>query len=140
VFSRFLLVLLLLLPATAAAQDSSPQGYAWQTIGKGLSFTRLEVLEKSELVESVVVVRIDPNLNSFRVFHDTPRKLSEWQEKAQAAVLFNAGYFTSQGQPCGVVLIDGKIFGPLKNSAMRGMFVAEPRGFHPTCPGPPFWT
>lgn len=133
-FSRFLLVLLLVLPTLAMAQDSSPPSYSWQVIGKGLGFTRLEVLEKSEVVESLAVVRIDPNLNSFRVFHGAPRKFPAWQEEAQAAVLFNASYFTSQGQPCGVVLIDGKIIGPVKNPAMRGMFVAEPRGVSPDLP------
>ncbi len=133
--SRLLYLLLLLFTGTAAAaQDFSYLDYTWQTIGKGLSFTRLEVLENKELVESLAVVRIDPNLNSFRLFHGTPRKISEWQESSKATVIFNGSYFTSQGQPCGSVLIDEKTYGPLKNSAMRGMFVAEPRGVSPDLP------
>ena len=48
--------------------------------------------------------------------------------------MFNGSYFTSQGQPCGALLIDGIACGPLKNSAMRGMFVAEPRGVSPDLP------
>ncbi len=48
--------------------------------------------------------------------------------------MFNGSYFTSQGQPCGALLIDGVACGPLKNSAMRGMFVAEPRGVSPDLP------
>lgn len=133
--SRFLFVLLLLvIGTTAAGQEFKYLDYTWQTIGKGLSFTRLEVLENNEIVESLVVVRIDPNLNSFRLFHGAPRKISEWLECSNATILFNGSYFTSQGQPCGLVLIDEKTYGPLKNSAMRGMFVAEPRGVSPDLP------
>jgi uncharacterized protein YigE (DUF2233 family) len=135
VFSRFLFVLLILVnAASAAAQELSNLDYTWQTIGKGLSFTRLEVSEKKEIVESLAVVRIDPNLNSFRIFHDTPRKISDWRELTNALVIFNGGYFTSKNQPCGLVMIDEKIYGPLKNAAMRGMFVAEPRGVSPDLP------
>lgn len=133
--SRFLFVLLFLLTVPAAsAQDLSCQDFSWQTIGKGLSFTRLEVLEKQTLVECLEIVRVDPNLNFFRVFHGSPQRISQWQENTKAAVMFNGSYFTSQGQPCGALLIDGVACGPLKNAAMRGMFVAEPRGVSPDLP------
>jgi uncharacterized protein YigE (DUF2233 family) len=135
VLSRFLFVLMLLGTAPAAAgQELSCLDYTWQNIGKGLGFTRLEVLEKKEIVESLEVVRIDPNLNSFKLFHGAPRKISAWQEQINATILFNASYFTTQGQPCGLVLMDNKTYGPLKNPAMRGMFVAEPRGVSPDIP------
>jgi uncharacterized protein YigE (DUF2233 family) len=135
VLSCFLFVLLFLLPGnTAGAQELGYQEYTWRTIGKGLSFTSITILAKKEIVESLEVVRIDPNLNSFRLFHGSPRRISAWQESANAAVLFNGSYFTNQYQPCGLVLIDEKTYGPLKNSAMRGMFVAEPRGVSPDLP------
>lgn len=133
--SRFLFVLLILVTSvSAAAQELSNLDYTWQTIGRGLSFTRLEVIEAKEIVESLAVVRIDPNLNSFRLFHGTPRRISAWQEETKALVLFNGSYFTDKGQPCGLVMIDGKTYGPQKNAAMRGMFVAEPRGVSPDLP------
>jgi uncharacterized protein YigE (DUF2233 family) len=135
VLSRFLFVLLVFFSVTtASAQDLSFSDFSWQTIGKGLNFTRIEVLDKQTLVESLEVVRIDPNLNSFRVFHGSPQKISQWQDSIKALVLFNGSYFTSQGQPCGALLIDGVACGPLKNPAMRGMFVAEPRGVSPDLP------
>ncbi len=133
--SRFLFALLLLWASSSALAEELGSGeYTWRTIGKGLSFTSIDILEKQEVVESLEVVRIDPNLNSFRLFHGSPRKISEWQETANAAVLFNGSYFTAQYQPCGLVLVDEKTYGPLKNSAMRGMFVAEPRGVSPDLP------
>jgi uncharacterized protein YigE (DUF2233 family) len=135
VLSRILIVLLFLFVGTAAgAQELGCLDHNWRTIGKGLSFTSLDVLEKKEIVECLEVVRIDPNLNSFRLFHGSPRRISAWQETANAAVMFNGSYFTSQGQPCGLVLIDEKTYGPLRNAAMRGMFVAEPRGVSPDLP------
>ncbi len=64
--SRFLFVLLFLLTVPAAsAQDLSCQDFSWQTIGKGLSFTRLEVLEKQTLVECLEVVRDRSELKFF---------------------------------------------------------------------------
>lgn len=134
-FSRFLIVLLLLTGCSgAAAQELSYPDYTWQTIGKGLSFTRIEVVEKKNVAESLAVVRIDPNLNSFRLFHGTPKRIGEWREQTGASIIFNGSYFTGQGQPCALVLIDGKPVGPLKNPAMRGMFVAEPKGVSPDLP------
>lgn len=133
--SRFLFVLLFILAGTTAgAQELSNQEYTWRTIGKGLSFASVDILAKKVVVEYLEVVRIDPNLNSFRLFHDSPRRISAWQESAKATVLFNGSYFTNQHQPCGLVLIDEKTYGPLKNLAMRGMFVAEPRGVSPDLP------
>lgn len=130
----FAIVLLLWASAAPAAAELSYLDYTWQTIGKGLEFTRLEVLAKKEVVESLAVVRIDPNLNSFRIYHGPPRRLQTWQEVTEAVVLFNGSYFTKDWQPCGLVVSDGKLYGPRRNEAMRGMFVAEPRGMSPDLP------
>lgn len=132
---RFFAILLLCWATTSpAAAELSYLDYTWQTIGKGLSFARLEVLDKKEIVESVAVVRIDPNLNSFRIYHGSPRRLQTWQETTGAVVMFNGSFFTKEWQPCGLVVSDGKLYGPRRNEAMRGMFVAEPRGMSPDLP------
>ncbi|AEB09238.1 phosphodiester glycosidase family protein [Desulfobacca acetoxidans] len=135
-FGIFLLVLLCLLPnpVSAQAQELHHTTVSWQEIGKGLSFSRLDVIEKGDVVESLSLVRIDPNYNSFRLFHGKARRMSEWRDLTQAAVLINGSYYTPNGQPCGLVKIDDKLYGPLRNSAMRGMFVAEPRGVSPDLP------
>ncbi|MBM4286819.1 MAG: phosphodiester glycosidase family protein [Deltaproteobacteria bacterium] len=132
---RFLLALLLVvLSAPGAAEELRNSDYTWKTIGKGLSFTRLEVLDRREIVESLAVVRIDPDFNSFRVYHGAPRRISDWWQVTNAPVIFNGSYFTRAWQPCGLVIIDDKTYGPLHNAAMRGMFVAEPRGVSPDLP------
>ena len=130
----FIFAVLFWSAATSAAADLSYLDFTWQTIGKGLSFARLEVLDKKEVVEAIAVVRIDPNLNSFRVFHGSPRRLLAWQEFTQAAIVVNGSYFTKEWQPCGLVVSDGRLYGPQRNEAMRGMFVAEPRGMSPDLP------
>ncbi len=130
----FAILLLCWVTTVQAADELSYLDFTWQTIGKGLSFTRLEILEKKEIVESLAVVRIDPNLNAFRVFHGSPRRLQAWQEQTGATIIFNGSYFTKDWQPVGLVISDGKIFGPRRNVAMRGMFVAEPRGMSPDLP------
>lgn len=132
---RFLVIVLLLWATIAqAAPELSYLDYTWQTIGKGLSFARLEVLDRKEVVESLVLVRIDPNLNAFRIYHGTPRRLQAWQELTAALVMFNGSYFTKDWQPCGLVVSSGRMYGPRRNDAMRGMFVAEPRGVSPDLP------
>ncbi|MGQ9919990.1 MAG: phosphodiester glycosidase family protein [Desulfobacca sp.] len=132
---RFLVIILLLgMSATPVAAELSYLDYTWQVIGKGLEFTRLEVLDNKEVVESLTVVRIDPNLNAFRIYHGSPQRLQSWQEQTDALVLFNGSYFTKDWQPCGLVVSDGRFYGPRRNASMRGMFVAEPRGMSPDLP------
>jgi len=106
----------------------------WQTIGRGLSFTRVDVLQDGEVVESLAVVKIDPAANAFRVFHGSPRAITLWQEELQAPIIFNGSYYKNDGKPCGLIIADGKPIGPTRNREMRGMFVAEPRGMSPDLP------
>lgn len=110
---------------------SSPQ---WRTLSRGLTFTEVEVYYDQKPVESLAVVKIDPALNTFQVFHGQRQTLTDWQEQIQAPVVFNASYFDTKGQPVGLVLRDGQPLGPLNNRRMRGMFVAEPRGISPDLP------
>jgi uncharacterized protein YigE (DUF2233 family) len=119
-------------PAGAAGLTHTPP--EWQVIGRGLTFTRVEVFHKDEAVCSLAVVKIDPASNAFRVFNGPPRPMSVWQQDLQAPILFNASYYKSNGQPCGLMIADGKALGPTRNSQMRGMFVAEPKGMSPDLP------
>jgi uncharacterized protein YigE (DUF2233 family) len=115
----------------AGLTHTAPQ---WQTIGRGLSFTQVEVLQDGEVVTSLAVVKIDPATNAFRVFHGSPQAITLWQEELQATILFNGSYYKRDGKPCGLIITDGKPIGPTHNRQMRGMFVAEPRGMSPDLP------
>lgn len=118
----------------AWAQDFSHSPITWQTIGKGMRFAQFEVYANHALKENLAVVHIDPNYNGFRVFHGPARRLTAWQEATGAKIIFNASYYTERGDPCGLIISDGKLLGPLKNAAMRGMFVSEPKGMSPDLP------
>jgi uncharacterized protein YigE (DUF2233 family) len=120
------------LPAGAASLTHTPP--QWQAIGRGLTFTQVQVLQGGEVVADLAVVKIDPAANAFRVFHGPPQAISLWQEKLRAPVVFNGSYYQHGGQPCGLVIADGKAIGPTGNRQMRGMFVAEPKGMSPDLP------
>jgi uncharacterized protein YigE (DUF2233 family) len=120
------------LPAGAASLTHTPP--QWQAIGRGLALAQVDVLQEGEVVAGLAVVKIDPASNAFRVFHGAPQAISVWQEVIQAPIVFNGSYYTRDGQPCGLVIADGKPLGPTGNRQMRGMFVAEPKGMSPDLP------
>ena len=120
------------LPVGAAGLTHTPP--QWQAIGRGLTFTQVRVLQGGEVVTDLAVVKIDPASNAFRVFHGPSQAINAWQKQLQAPIVFNASYYTRDGQPCGLIVADGKPIGPKGNQQMRGMFVAEPKGMSPDLP------
>jgi uncharacterized protein YigE (DUF2233 family) len=103
-------------------------------LGRGLSFAEIQVQHREAVVETLAVVRVDPAYNAFRVFHHAPQSITSWQKEVGAPVVFNASYYSKDGRPCGLILSNGNIVGPLRNPQMRGMFVAEPKGMSPDLP------
>ena len=67
-------------------------------------------------------------------FTGRPRPLPSGKRRLPAPIVFNGSYYTRDGQPCGLVIADGKPIGPTGNRQMRGMFVAEPKGMSPDLP------
>ena len=127
-------VLCLTIPWRAWGGEWSHSPPQWRILNQGLTFTEVQVYYDQDFVDTLAVVKIDPAFNTFRVFHHKRQSLTSWQEEIKAPVVFNASYFNDQGEPVGLVLIDGKPLGPLNNRRMRGMFVAEPRGISPDLP------
>ena len=127
----------LLAPLTAGAAGLSHTVPQWQTLGRGLSFAEVDVLregEVTEVVASLAVVKIDPATNAFRVFHQAPQSITQWQQQLQAPIVFNASFYGSTHQPVGLIMADGRAIGSANNRQMRGMFVAEPKGISPDLP------
>ncbi len=85
------------LPVGAANLTHTPP--KWQTIGRGLTFTQVQVLQDGEVVAGLAVVKIDPASNAFRVFHGAPQAISVWQRQIQAPIVFNGSYYKGDGQP-----------------------------------------
>ncbi len=127
----------LMAPAAVGAASLIHTTPKWQTLGRGLNFTQVEVLrqgEVNEVMATLAVVKIDPASNAFRVFHHAPQSITLWQQELQAPIVFNASYYGPDNQPVGLIIADGQPIGSRRNRQMRGMFVAEPKGISPDLP------
>jgi uncharacterized protein YigE (DUF2233 family) len=106
----------------------------WRDLGRGLGLAEIKVFRDGEQVETLAVLKVDPAANAFKVSHQAPKSITDWQKELGAPVVFNASYFCLDAQPCGLIFSNGKALGPWSNSRMRGMFVAEPKGLSPDLP------
>lgn len=101
---------------------------AFQDLGPGLWMAKVDVKEGRTVVDTLVLVKIDPSKNRIRILHDRNIKtIEEWQKATGASVIFNGSYFRENFEPCALVLSDGQPKGPKFNRYMKGMFVAEPK-------------
>ena len=99
----------------------------WEEIRKGLDFNRFIVYRKGQPIDSIAVVKINPEYNDFRMFHDKSRmNVERWQKTICADVVFNSSYYEPDLEPTGVAIIDGKVKGNLHNKKMAGAFLANP--------------
>lgn len=121
-------------PLSAGPKEWTHTPPQWQKVGQGLIFTEVKVSRHGGEVETLAVVKVDPAVNTFRVFHHKRQGITAWQEEVKAPVVFNASYYSPDGKPVGLVVSDGNLMGPLQNRQMRGMFVAEPKGMSPDLP------
>ncbi len=124
----------LVMPLSAGTKEWIHTPPQWRNLGQGLIFTEVKVFRQEKEVETLAVVKVDPAFNTFRVFHQEAKSITDWQEEIKAPVVFNASYYSPEGKPVGLVVSDGKLLGPLHNRRMRGMFVAEPKGMSPDLP------
>ena len=109
----------------------------WYKLRDGLDFTRIRVYSDGNPVDSLAVVRADPERNKFRVFHDGKnlKNVERWQQATGADVMFNSSYYgynmksayEISVEPVTLIITDGKMKGPRVHKQVRGMFVAEPK-------------
>lgn len=126
----FTYLFLAVLPAKAiwAASLLAHTPITYQEIESGLWFAKIDIYKEKQKKESLVLVKIDPKKNRFRVIHDKDIKtIEKWQAVTGASVIFNGSFFRENYEPCALIISDGQIKGPTRNRYMKGMFVAEPR-------------
>ncbi len=108
----------------------------WKETSKGLYFSRVEVYRKTELVDIIAAIKINPKYNKIRVFngYENPdyskiSTIEEWQRKTGATAMVNSAQYMANPpyMPCALVICDGKFKGPKYNKAVSGMLVAEPK-------------
>jgi uncharacterized protein YigE (DUF2233 family) len=117
---------LMFLPSSAEVQSPVPP---WKELAPGLSFYRWPVHSGSRAVLDVItILRLKPDQWSFKVFYSpTPKSIQEWQSATKAPIICNGGFYQENFKPAGRILVNGVSIGPLKNSSMKGMFLAEPK-------------
>ncbi len=115
--------------SSGAQEKSIPAPVFWQTLSPGLSFLRWEVRSLNNVLNNtLVVLRLDPEFWSFRVFFDRePKTIKEWQQRTRASIVCNGGFYQENFQPAGRILVNGASLGPFKNRHMKGMFLSEPK-------------
>lgn len=116
------------LPSLVRAEKTPPGTIPWRSLSPGLSFIRWPVQTSEGQDNNLAILRIDPEQWVFKVFFNKePKSVEEWQQSTGAAVICNGGYFQENFLPAGRILANGGSVGPLKNKAMKAMFLAEPK-------------
>ncbi|MEI9983061.1 MAG: phosphodiester glycosidase family protein [Aliidongia sp.] len=108
------------------APDATPGDFAWQSIAPGFDVADLPVSASDEIVDHILLARIDPARYRF-VLRNAPagdRNLDDWMTQLDAALVVNGSYFTRTGEPDTPVLSDGVPLGPSDYDAKAGAFVA----------------
>ncbi len=125
----FFLLSILFSSSLWGQENPNPTPIVWQTLSPGLSFLRWEVrLANNSNKNTLMILRIDPELWSFRVFFDKePKTIKEWHLMTKATVTCNGGFYQENFQPAGRILVDGTSLGPFRNRHMKGMFLSEPK-------------
>lgn len=103
----------------------------WEMRSPGLETAELELRVKDEVVDRVVLVRLDPQLYRFSVHWDTTatRKAEDWQRELRAAVVVNGSYFGGPDHaPLTPLRLSGKPAGPTSYQSTHGAFVADAGG------------
>jgi len=131
-FINTLLIIFLLFsfPSSPRGQEklNVAKPIPWQTLSSGLSLFRWEIRDQNTLVNTIAIIRIDPELWAFRVFFNRqPKTIKEWQQSTGATILCNGGFYQENFEPTGRILVNGTFLGPFRNRYMKGMFLAEPK-------------
>jgi len=107
----------------------------WESVSKGLGFSRTEIYRAGELVDVIATVKINSEKNKIRVFNGNNETSTEvdfiegWQKKTGALAMINSSQYTIDPYfyyPCALVICDGEQKGPEDNEASKGMLLAEP--------------
>ena len=122
--------------ASLEYENISHSPITWEELQDGLNFARVDVYRDKELVDKIVVVKLDSTKNKIRIFNNykSPTEvglltIEEWQRLTSASVVFNSAQYLPRptyGAPIALIITDGKKRGPVYNKSSRGMLVAEP--------------
>jgi len=113
--------------ALASNAAPTPGRLDWQAVDGGFEVADLPVLMNGEVVEHLLLARIDPARFRF-VAHNAAsgqRDLDHWLAKTGAALVVNGSFFSRRGEPATPFLSGGAPLGPQTYDARAGAFVAS---------------
>jgi uncharacterized protein YigE (DUF2233 family) len=114
--------------ALAQGVNPPPPPMLWKSLAPGLSFSRWPVQSGGQILDTLAILKIQPDLWTFRVFFNrTPKSIEDWRKSLGAPIVINGGFYQENFNPAGKIVVDGNSFGPLRNPAMKGMFLSEPK-------------
>lgn len=116
-------------PSATPSPTPTPTPPAWQWLAPGLAQAQvpIPIPEMDNVMFYAYVVRIDPELATFRVFHDgLARDIEDWQSLTRGQVVVNGGFFSGDNYPVGRLVMDGGLIGraldPEQRIGVPGLF------------------
>ncbi|WP_420629924.1 phosphodiester glycosidase family protein [Candidatus Leptofilum sp.] len=91
--------------------ETPPPDSGWQPLQSGLERRTIQILdENGRQTEQITLLRIDPNLLTFKIGYSPgqPKSLATWQEETGALIVVNGGFFTPEFVATGLIVIDGQ--------------------------------
>jgi len=113
--------------ALASNLPATPGSLVWQTVDQGFDVADLPVLMGNELVDHVLLARIDPARFRFAVHNSVAgeRSVDQWLARTGAALVVNGSYFSRHSEPATPLLSGGSLLGPKVYDARAGVFVSS---------------
>jgi hypothetical protein len=98
-------------PTRAPSATPEPTSSDWQQLGPGLERRTLEVTVDGQYLDSLYILRLEPEYFHFGVAYDPQgQTLENWQAQTSALIVINGGYYRLENEaylPNGLTIIDG---------------------------------
>lgn len=109
--------------------DPSP-AVEWRTVAPGFEVGRLPVRVAGQVVDELLLSRVDPARHRFRVLNRPAgdRDIGDWMDATGARLVVNGSYYAPRGLPATPVVSDGRRLGPQAYEATHGAFVSGASG------------
>ncbi|MFL7868247.1 MAG: phosphodiester glycosidase family protein [Anaerolineales bacterium] len=95
--------------APSATPEPTPDG--WEQLQPGLERRTLDVRQDGQYLDSLYILRLEPQYFHFQVAYDPQGlTLENWQTQSGALVVINGGFFRLENEtyiPTGLTIIDG---------------------------------
>jgi hypothetical protein len=100
---------------------------AWRTIAQGFETADLPVLVGAQVVDHIMLARIDATRFRFVVRNSSAgdKDLDQWMTQLGAALVVNGSYYSRYGEPDTPLLSDGVLLGPKDYDAKAGALVTS---------------